>query len=46
MSFDDFVNFASTMTFADEESVIDFMYQLCDMDGDGKIDAEDMRLFV
>ena len=46
LKLDDFLNFAATMSFVDEESMIDFAYQLCDMDGDGKIDIENMKLFV
>ena len=34
------------MSFLDEESVLNFVFQLCDMNGDGHIDAEDLALFV
>lgn len=46
LSWDDFVGFASVMSFADEAAVSEFMYHVCDLDGDGKVSADDLGLFV
>jgi hypothetical protein len=35
-----------TFSFLDEESLINFLYQLCDMNGDGVIDPQDLALFA
>lgn len=34
------------VSFLDEKATLDLMFQLCDMNGDGKLDSEDLALFV
>jgi len=46
ITFEEFKKFAAILSFTDEEAVIDFIFQLCDFNNDGKICSNDMRLFV
>ena len=46
IGFEDFLEFASIMSFFNESSVTEFLFQLCDLDGDGNISATDLQLFV